>query len=223
MKEKAIKVIRPNATSVAEIPLSQFKEVMGVEYSKELRFRNANVQRAVEERCQSAHAHGKLRHKQIWTGCYYAKEILTASEIDATIAWIDERVGYGVWTNQDIPAYTYVGEYTGILRRPYFFKDRSNYYCFNYYITMGFWEQNLWARYLVDAQDVGNFTRYINHSNSPNLGMASAYCSRVLHIIFYANSFIPKGTQLLYDYGPTYWEKRPSPLHLSTKQPLNFG
>jgi len=214
MKEEAIKVIRPHETSVTHVSLSQFKEVMGVEYSKELRFKSPELRRAAEARCRFAHLRGKLRPKQIWTGCYYARDILSGSEIDATIVWIDERVGYGVFTNRDIPAHTYVGEYTGVLRRPYFFKDKTNYYCFNCYITMSFWEQNLWAPYLVDAQDVGNFTRYINHSSSPNLGMASAYCNEMLHIIFYASSFIPKGTQLLYDYGPTYWEKRPAPLHL---------
>jgi len=210
----AIKVIRPNETQEQWVYLSQFKEVMGVEYAKELRFRTPQLQRTVEERCHRAHRNGKLRHKQLWTGCYYAHDILSGKEPDVTITWIDQTVGYGVWTNQDIPAHTYVGEYTGVLRRPHFFKDKQNYYCFNYYITMGFWEQNLWAPYLVDAKDVGNFTRYINHSSCPNLGMASAYCNQALHIIFYANSFIPKGSQLLYDYGPTYWEKRQPPLLL---------
>ncbi|HEY2810364.1 MAG TPA: SET domain-containing protein-lysine N-methyltransferase [Rhabdochlamydiaceae bacterium] len=138
---------------------------------------------------------------------------------DVTIAWVDAAIGYGVWANDDIPPFTFVGEYTGSLRRPYLFKDLSNYYCFNYYITMSYWERNIRQPYLIDAQRSGNFTRYINHSYKPNLETASIYYQGMLHIVFYAKELIRKGAQLCYDYGPIYWEKRAAPLPL----PNNIG
>lgn len=210
----SIKLLLPGSSSAVSTPLSHFQEVMGIAYQKSIRFKSPEVKCRIEKKCKRAHAKGNLGQRQLWLGAYYASEIEACKIPDITIAWIDEVMGYGVWTNQDIPAFTYIGSYTGVLRRPYFFKDRSNYYCFNYYITMNYWERNLRAPYLIDAREEGNFTRYINHSDKPNLDMASAYHGGVLHIIFYAKAKIPKGTQLGYDYGPIYWEKRAKPLPL---------
>jgi hypothetical protein len=215
----SIKLLLRESTSEISLPLAHFKEIMGVDYLERIRFITPQVREKIEKRCKRAHAKGKLGQRQLWLGHYYSREIDACRIPDITIAWIDDVMGYGVWTNRDIPAFTYIGEYTGVFRRPYFFKDRQNYYCFNYYITMSYWEQNLWAPYLIDAREEGNFIRYINHSDQPNLDMASTYHGGVLHIIFYAKSFIPKGTQLGYDYGPIYWEKRTKPVALSNLFP----
>jgi uncharacterized protein len=210
----SIKLLLRDSASENSIPISRFKEIMGVHYQERIHFMTPRVQSKIEKRCRKAHERGRLGQRQLWLGQYYAQEIQSCRIPDITIAWIDETIGYGVWTNTDIPAFTYIGEYTGVLRRPYFFKDRTNYYCFNYYITMNYWERNVGSPYLIDAREEGNFTRYINHSDRPNLDMASAYHGGALHIIFYAKTFIPKGTQLSYDYGPIYWEKRSKPLPL---------
>src|SRR5690349_23201748 len=137
----SIKLLLRGSSSEVSTPLSHFKETMGVTYQESIRFKSPEVRLRIEKRCRRAHEKGKLGQRQLWLGAYYAREIAACRTPDVTIAWIDEVMGYGVWTNQDIPAFTYIGEYTGVLRRPYFFKDRSNYYCFNYYITMNYWEQ----------------------------------------------------------------------------------
>lgn len=210
-----IKLLLKGSTSETAIPLKEFAQIMDIEYLPQIQFASSKTQTIIEKRCKKAYEKRRFGQRQLWMGYFYAREIETGSIPDITIAWIDDVMGYGVWANCDIPAFTYIGEYTGVLRRPYFFKDRKNYYCFNYYITMNYWEQNLWAPYLIDARDAGNFTRYINHSCNPNLDMASAFHGGFLHIIFFAKTFIPKGTQLGYDYGPIYWEKRAKPLALT--------
>ena len=211
----SVKILLRGSSSEVLVPLSNFKEVMGVDYFERIRFDSPKTQDNVERRCKRAHQKGKLGQRQLWMGHYFSRDIVERRIPDVTIAWIDETFGYGVWTNRNLPAFTFIGEYTGVLRRPQFFKDRENYYCFNYYITMSFWEQNLWAPYLIDARDGSNFIRYINHSDEPNLDMASAYHDGMLHILFFTKTFIPKGTQLGYDYGPIYWQKRSKPLALS--------
>ena len=143
-----------------------------------MRFSQLKIESRIKKRCTKAHKRGRFTEKQLWMGHYFSQEIKEGSCADVTIAWIDETIGYGVWSNREIPAYTYVGEYLGTLRRPTFFRDRDNYYNFNYYVTLNYFERNLRAPYLVDAQDAGNFTRYINHSDRPNLAMASAYCQQ---------------------------------------------
>jgi hypothetical protein len=211
----SVKILLRSSSSEICVPVSHFKEVMGVDYIDRIHFITPQVRTKIEKKCQCAYRKKKFGQRQLWLGQYYSRDIAACRIPDITIAWIDDVFGYGVWTNRDIPAFTYIGEYAGILRRPYFFKDRENYYCFSYYITMNYWERNLWAPYLIDSKEEGNFIRYINHSDQPNLDMASAYHGGVLHIIFYAKTFIPKGTQLGYDYGPIYWEKRKKPLPLS--------
>jgi SET domain-containing protein len=72
---------------------------------------------------------------------------------------------------------------------------------------------------VIDAQDFGNHTRFINHSFQGNLEPASVYCDGLMHVIFYANKTIPAGTQLCYDYGEDYWEKRGKPANLICRTP----
>ena len=210
----SIKILYRGESRVSSLLFSEFTEVMGIEYTTHLKFLTPKVARSIQLQCARAHAKGRFSQKQIWLGQYYSREIKEGIAPDVTIAWIDESIGYGVWANCDIARHSYIGEYTGVLRRPYFFKDRSNYYCFNYYIKMSYWECNIGEPYLIDAQKQGNFTRYINHTNQPNLSMISVYHGGLLHIIFYANTFIHKGSQLSYDYGPIYWEKRTPPAPL---------
>jgi len=210
----SIPVVLRGQTTPTEMPFSDFSKILQVEYLCSMRFSHPKIEAKIKKCCARAHAKGLFTEKQLWMGCYYAQEIKEGRGADVTIAWIDEPIGYGIFANRDIPAFTYIGEYLGCLRKPTFFRDRTNYYNFNYYITLNYCERNLRAPYLIDARDAGNFTRYLNHSDRPNLSMASAYCAERLHIIFYANCLIRKGKQLLYDYGPIYWEKRSPPLSL---------
>jgi SET domain-containing protein len=67
---------------------------------------------------------------------------------------------------------------------------------------------------VIDAEEKGNFTRFINHSDEPNLTSRWIVVDGIYHVILFANQLIPKGTQLTYDYGPNYWSQRPGPLCL---------
>ena len=70
--------------------------------------------------------------------------------------------------------------------------------------------------YVVEAEKMGNFTRFINHSDTPNLGFVCAYWCGMPRLLLVSLQMIPEGVQLSVDYGKLFWEQSP---HL-VKQPL---
>jgi hypothetical protein len=200
---KMIKLQMAESGVVQEYGLQQFCEAMGVAYTRELLFFSEEIREDVRARCQRALEKREFSIKQKWLGIYYAQEILTGRESDLLIAWVDDRLGYGVIANRDIPTGAYIGEYTGVVRKRKFWADRSNDYCFDY--AVGGVQR---SPYVIDARDKGNASRFVNHSSSPNVETGAVYCDGAMHIILYALTPIPKGAQLFYDYGEEYWKKR---------------
>jgi histone-lysine N-methyltransferase SUV39H len=58
--------------------------------------------------------------------------------------------------------------------------------------------------YVVDGQHIGNITRFINHSCEPNCRQYTVSYNKhdlkLYNLAFFANDFIPKGTELTFDY-----------------------
>ena len=95
---------------------------------------------------------------------------------------------------------SYVGEYSGIIqqRSPKELKEKN--YCIRYTV----WGAN--KNFTIDAEQKGNFTRFINHSATPNLGLQSIYWRGIPRMIFVTLKEIPAGAQLTFDYGPLFWK-----------------
>jgi uncharacterized protein len=201
-----LKVVTPEGDLVPIHSPQDLEKIFRIGYLPTIHFSDDKTQTKIQARCAKALQKGWITPRQKWLGCYYAQEIRGMIHLDLTIAWIDEKIGYGVWTNSAIAAHAYIGEYTGILRKPTFFGGWKNRYCFDYNIGEG-----RCSHYMIDAQDFGNHTRFINHSFEPNLEPASVYHDGLVHVIIYAPKAIPAGTQLCYDYGEDYWQKRGQP------------
>jgi SET domain-containing protein len=161
---------------------------------------------SVLKRCQRALEREWITPRQKWLGVWHAKEIQSGFFCPARVEWIDPVLKYGVFADRDLPAHSFVGEYTGILRRRPLFRKKRNDYCFEY--TIG---DSRGSPFLIDAEPAGSLARFINHSATPNLEPVSVYCGGMMHIILITLRPIPKGSQLCYDYGPDYWAKRQSP------------
>lgn len=133
----------------------------------------------------------------------YRKQLREAFVPDVSLRWIDAIIGYGIFAESDLPKGTYVGEYTGLMRRVFRREPDINAYCFQY--PTKFWSLN----YLViDALPEGNLTRFINHSDSPNTEPICLVDRGLLHQVLVATRPIKKGEQLTFDYGVDYWQKR---------------
>lgn len=202
---RLIQVLHPCQSEVKIYTPDEFEQAMRLKFLPNLTFPNSKVFEKVVKLCEKAHRKGEVEIRQGWLGALFTQEIARGFHPKLTIQWIDERIGYGVFAAADLPAFAYVGEYTGLLRKRCY-ADRKNNYCFQY--SIGEREK---TSYLIDAQNQGNITRFINHSGTPNLEPISVYSGHLMHVILLTKCAIKKGTQLTYDYGEDYWKKRASP------------
>lgn len=176
---------------------------MGLLYLPVLHFQNQKLCEAVERRCEQALHKDRLDRKQLWLGAYYAKELETAWSPPFQIEWISDSIGYGVFAAKALPHSVFIGEYAGVLRKHPWIWFHSSYYNFAYEIYPG-----SRTSYYIDAEKGGNVTRFINHSDQPNLEPISVYHKGIVHIVLRTVRPIAKGEQLTYDYGPDYWKRR---------------
>ena len=207
-----LKVILPGSRNLPIYSPEDFEKALNVRYLDQLDFKDAAVRLTIEKKMRKALFKEWITPKQRWLGHYYAQGIRGTVSLDLQIAWINDAIGYGVWTNRDIAANTYIGEYTGLVRKRRFWRRWKNRYCFDYTIGPG-----RSSSFVIDCQNCGNHVRFINHSAHPNLDLTSVYCDGIIHVILTANKAIPAGTQLCYDYGADYWEKRGKPVELAAE------
>lgn len=201
-----LKVVTREGTTLSIHSPQDFETIFCLRYTPGIVFQDYKTQTVIAKRTEKALVKQWITPRQKWLGHYYKAGICGTISLDLTIAWIDEEVGFGVWTNRAISAGTFVGEYAGVLRKRKLWKRWHNLYCFDY--TIG---ERKSSSYVIDAQDCGNHTRFINHSFTPNLQPVSVYCGAMIRVIVHAKEKIPAGTQLCYDYGDDYWAKRGVP------------
>jgi hypothetical protein len=122
---------------------------------------------------------------------------------DVSIRWIDDALGYGLFANSDLPVGTFVGEFTGELRQLSHWRPQYNAYCFHYPTSCFSWNYMV-----IDAAVRGNETRFINHSDTPNLQPHWLCNQSLLHLVFFTNQPVLAGMQLTYNYGQDFWRHR---------------
>jgi len=145
-----------------------------------------------------------LKQKEL--GKRYIDRIESAYLPEVSIHDLGKKVGYGLFAEERISDGSYVGEYTGLVRK----NDRRycapmNNYCYEYPVL-----DEIERSHVIDATD-GNLTRFINHSFEPNLKPVHVYHEGYFHLIFLAIKEIKKGDQLCYNYGKQYWYVRQPP------------
>lgn len=186
-----------------EFSLKRFEKLFEINYFQELLFENWKIEQWVRKKCESAHKKGKIGQLALWLGKFHGKEIALGKIPEVSIRWIDEKIGYGLFAENPFKKWDYIGEYTGILRKKNLIFPNINDYCFMY--------PRSWLPlkvFTIDSQNQGNYTRFINHSDTPNCESVSVFYEGVFHIIFRAIQDIPAGDQLTYDYGGIYWKNR---------------
>lgn len=143
----------------------------------------------------------KIPAEKIWMGIYFDKEIRKGMHPAVSIRYVDEEVGYGVFADAKIPACTFVGEYAGVIqmRKPKQLKEKMH------VLRYTLWESK--KNFAIDAEYQGNFTRFINHSDKPNLILQSVYWRGIPRMIFVSLKEIKQGKQLTFDYGPLFWKE----------------
>lgn len=186
-----------------ELSEEGFKEYFNVEYCAHLRFPSLAAFRQALRDCPWILNRSSLGEENRMQAEQYQQELLDGTVAEVLIRWVDDDVGHGLFAEKDLPANTFIGEFTGLVRRLYRLNQDHNAYCFHYPTRFFSWHYTV-----IDGQTLGNETRFINHSDTPNL-MPLALCERnLLHIVFVTTSLIKAGTQLTYDYGKDFWRYR---------------
>ncbi|MBF5059540.1 SET domain-containing protein-lysine N-methyltransferase [Candidatus Neptunochlamydia vexilliferae] len=193
---------------IVPIPIKEFEERLGITYTDTLTFDSPKIIEKMKKKCARKMKRKKFFEMNRWTLALHEKAMASPREHLYYIRWINRYLGYGVFAACDIPALTYMGEYTGHVQKRRKRKNRFNDYVFSYDIC------GKATRYCIDAKEQGNFTRFFNHSDKPNLTSRWVIKEGISHIIFFSNKLIPKGTQLTYCYGPWYWRSRSCPASL---------
>lgn len=187
-----------------------FGRCFQVRYAPGLEYSAKCVQKKLEKRYLRALKKGWITSRQKWLGYYYARGLNGEIPLDLTIQWMNAQIGYGVFTNQEIPAGTYLGEYGGVVRKRQLWTRWENLYCFEYGIGEG-----RRSSFVIDAKAVGNQTRFINHSENPNAETVSVDYKGRIRVILRTTRRVLAGEQLCYHYGDEYWRKRAEPVSLS--------
>jgi hypothetical protein len=185
------------------ISLEQFEEHFGVRYLSHLRFDSYLTFKRASRQCPWLLKYTALGTEHLWLGSWHAHERAAGHVADLSIRWIDETLGYGIFAERRIEPYTHIGEYTGVVKQWKMFQQNQNPYCFRY--PSGAFKFRI---YMVDAQEEGNETRFVNHSDSPNCEPVTALDRGLLHIFFRSTRVIEYGEQLCIDYGKDYWQRR---------------
>lgn len=190
---------QPNVMFEGEGP---FETISSLGYASHPLFPTSQMLKAVLHQTQKTKEEDLIPTEKIWMGVYFDHELLVGIHPKVSVRWIDASLGFGVFAKENIAACTFIGEYTGELRKASSKELHDKFYCVRY-PSWGTGKQRL----VLDAEKKGNFTRLLNHSFKPNLGLQSVYWRGIPRMIFIALQDIEEGAQLTFDYGPIFWKE----------------
>ncbi|WP_139413898.1 SET domain-containing protein [Chlamydia abortus] len=183
--------------------MDRASQLLNFKFLPFLTFADWKVEEKVRQLCHKAKKKQFISPLAKWLGQLHKQDLITPPMPPIAICWINSYIGYGVFARESIPAWTYIGEYTGILRRRQAIWLDENDYCFRYPLSL--WP---WRYFTIDSGHQGNFTRFINHSDKPNVEAIGVFQDGLFHVIIRTIQAIEAGEELCYHYGPLYWKHR---------------
>ena len=111
-----------------------------------------------------------------------------------SVRYVDEIIGYGIFSDGFIRQDEYIGEYTGIVHD---ISNSANPFSISYPSLLG--------NHQIDASQYGNIIRFINHDSAPNCRFEHVLHNNFVHITCVALKSIEINCQLTVDYGKSYW------------------
>lgn len=207
-KEVSLTVFKRKEQTFAEFGKEELFQFFGLKYLDHLEFLDPRNLDYAAKRVQKVLLNTEIKWKNHWTLCMHRAALAEKKFPSVYVKWIDPIIGYGLFAKEDIAELTLIGEYTGVVRKRKNREDRFNDYIFGYVVA------NEDTPFVIDAKEKGNYTRFLNHSDDSNLCSTWIIEGGICRVILFAKTFIPKDSQMTYDYGPYYWKKRSNPLLL---------
>lgn len=191
-----IKVLLKGEAQPRLLTISELEGALGFTYLHELQFETPELEEKIRRGCRTQKIAHLIPDHEIERGERFANFQKPPA---ISIRYIDETVGYGLFAEETLPMGTIIGEYTGTIK----LKSEGSY-------IFGYGLFNATEHYVLDGSS-GNYTRFVNHSNRPNLLVYDAFYNGIHHTVFETARPIAFGEQLLINYGPRYWEGREPP------------
>jgi len=204
---KTVKIKLEEEGKTTLLTKEEFEQKFEIELLQGLYFNHLKELEKIVQNCIQAWKIANITALERWLGAYLEEELESGAFGPVYLKWTSPYKGYGLFADRDLPADTYIGEYAGLVRKHKKRLDEANAYCFEYPVYF-----NGKTPFTIDAKEEGNLLRFINHSEKPNLRLKPVYGQGIMHIILRTKEAVAKGTELTYDYGPTYWKKRPKPI-----------
>ncbi len=201
--ETPIQIQWKGSSSIDECSEATFTEKTGVIYTSTPVFSSYDRLSEVIRACPWWLAKTPLGRECRWLGALHEKDFSDGSVANVSIRWVHEEMGYGLFANTPLKKGDFIAEYVGLIHRRYRIHPNTNGYCLHYPSGYLFWKV-----FMVDAQKHGNYSRFINHSDQPNLYPQVALHTHLLHTLLIAKRPIEAGEELTLDYGRDYWRRR---------------
>ena len=182
--------------------LEHLQSWTGAKFRPYLEFANNQILGKIASEVNKLQRGGEYTLSELWLGSYFQDAFIIPKIPSVSIQWIDDEIGWGIFAESSFQSMEFIAEYTGLVRKRCS-QDRTNAYCFEYLLAQGHS-----TPYVIDACDQGGLSRYVNHSDEPNLLSALAIYEGIAHVVLYTKRAVAKGEQLCYDYGSTYWKHR---------------
>ncbi|WP_100934249.1 SET domain-containing protein [Candidatus Chlamydia corallus] len=183
--------------------LERASELLRFRFLPSLVFSDWRVEQQIISFCRKAKKRRLISPLAKWLGKLHKQDLLRPPTLPVSVCWINSHIGYGVFAHDEIAPWTYIGEYTGILRRRQAIWMDENDYCFRYPMPL------FTLRYFtIDSGNQGNITRFINHSDQPNAEAVGIFNDGLFHVIIRTIAPIHAGQEICYHYGPLYWKQR---------------
>lgn len=193
---------------MSDNPKKLFSE-LGLKWLENYQYADLELKFKVSKLLHELEKNSPQYKRAVWNGIYYKKAILQPCTQDFEVKWVDAKIGFGLFATRSFQKGEGLGAYIGLLRHRSFFSHKdTNPYCFSFSLQPSFF-QRIWNGPLtIDALNMGNHTRLINHSQNPNCESVGAIFRENVYIIIRTLRPVEKGAQFFYDYGQSYWSKR---------------
>lgn len=192
---------------ILELSEEEFFAKMHVRYQPHLLCESTAIEKTIGRQCLKGLQNRYISAKAQWLGALFEPHIQEGKVAPVVIGWSQALQGYGLFAKAFLPKGTFIGTYTGLLRKRRWIYRGRNDYCFMY--PSALWS---WQTYTIDAEHCGNEMRYINHATKyANVEALGIFSLHKMHILIQATRDIPQGEELLLDYGKKYWRQRKKP------------
>lgn len=187
--------------------IEELEKLLQFRYLPHNVFESAEEEKEIQEKGYEKSNLGQVSSEAEELGKRMIGKIKGGEIPDVSIRWIDEKVGHGLFVEEELSIGDYAGEYTGVVRKNDIrrYLGPLNNYCYEYPVP-----DDLGRSYVIDATQ-GHLTRFINHSFTPNLRSVHVFYEGFFHLIFLPIMPIAKGEQLTFSYGTNYWYLRRPP------------